>query len=247
MWRMHNHPLSALPLFEREKDALSFGIHAVFGYRHVGAHLPLVWHWDESLGIGGKGARYFFSNLDLDRYGSDSLAPLGRFGEVRADEVKGWRPRLERHKATGADPDRGSAPEDPSPKATPVPQPTSPAPACPPGRSGYGGLCVQEIRDGRLIVTGEFAAGDTLLFREHAYPGWLYRVEDGPWTEALETSEQFLAVPLEGAARQVELAFVPGDLYRWMGAGAIATGLIAVFAVFRRGRKLSLDQPLTLG
>jgi hypothetical protein len=99
---------------------------------------------------------------------------------------------------------------------------------------------VQEERDGRLLVAGVFAPGDTLLFREHAYPGWRYRVGGGPWKTAPETSEHFLAAPVAEAAHRIEFAFVPGDFYRWTGVGALATGLIAVFAVFRRRRNLSM-------
>lgn len=248
MWRMHNDPLSALPLFEREKEALSHGIHAVFGYRHVGAHLPLVWHWDEGLGIGigGKSARYLFSNRDLDRHGSDSLAFLGRFGEVRAYEVKAWRPRLELLPARGLESSRGvpglPSPEDSPREVTAAPKAAGAA-SCPTDRSAHAGLCVQEIRDGRLVVWGDFGAGDTLVFREHAYPGWRYRVDEGPWTEAPETREHFLAAPLGKAAGRIEFAYVPREFYRWTGVSLVITVPLAVFAVFRRRRKLSMARP----
>ena len=54
MWQMHNDPVAHFQLLEREKLALSCGIHAVFGYRHVTAHLPLVWKWDPALTPAGN-------------------------------------------------------------------------------------------------------------------------------------------------------------------------------------------------
>lgn len=249
MWRMHNDPLAALPLFEREKEAMSYGIHAVFGYDHVSAHLPLVWKWEEGTGMAARGGRYLFANRDLIDHEGEALRSLGRHQDVRIYEIMNWRPRFERRTATpvvdpgGATPTsepRATIPAVPAvafipEAATPVdPLPPDPPTPCPPGHQGFRGLCVHEVRDGRVNILGSFSAGDTLLFRERAYPGWLYRVDQGPWQVAQETPEHFLAAPLQAEARSIEFAFIPFDLYYWAGIGLLVTGLVAIFAFFRR-------------
>lgn len=213
LWRMHNHPLASMELLDREKSVLSHGIHAVFGYRHTDAHLPLVWKWEEGLANSDKSGRYLLSNRALAAYAGDSLREAGRFGEVRVYEVRDWRPRFERI------PERAGYPDSTS---------------CPGGFAGFRGLCVREARDGHMEIRGDFAAGDTLLVRERAYPGWRFRIDGGPWREARETPDHFLYAPVARPSRSVELAFVPTDFYRWVGAGALVSIFIAVFAVFRR-------------
>ncbi|HLP41170.1 MAG TPA: hypothetical protein VK465_06655 [Fibrobacteria bacterium] len=214
LWRMHNDPLAGLPLLEREKTALSHGIHAVFGYRHVSAHLPLVWPWPKGTGIGDRAGRYLLANLDLERVGEDSLRLIDREGDVRVHEVVGWKPRFER---------RGKG--DPGADS-----------ACPVGYAGFRGLCVREERDGRAEVTGVFRAGDTLLFRERDFPTWTYRIDGGPWRNTAATPEGFLAAPIDASAHRVEWRYLPEGLYRWSLVAVLGTLLLISPALpcFRR-------------
>jgi hypothetical protein len=205
LWRMHNDPMEHFPLLEREKTALSCGIHAVFGYRHVSAHLPLLWRWDENTTPGGKSGRYLLSNRDLPEFHGDSLTPLGRFGEVIAYEVKGWRPRLENLRAA---PDSAAAS------------------ACEEGYSGYRDVCVREPRDGTVLVHSRWKAGDTLLFRERYAVGWRYRVDGGSWSPAQENHEHFMALPVGKAAGRMEIEYHPGGFYR---LAACSYGLSGLF------------------
>ncbi len=162
MWQMHHDPLRRLDLYRREKTALSYGISAVFGIPHVGAHMPLLWPWDSSLTPGEKSARYLLANVDLTRFHGSPLQPLARFDSVRVYTVLDWKPRLEVRRARPAPPD------------------TAPT-LCPAGFSGYGGLCVHQPWDGDVEVRGSFGVGDTLIFREHWHRGWRLRVNQNGW------------------------------------------------------------------
>lgn len=216
MWHMHNDPLRHFKLFEREKAALSCGIHAIFGYRHVSAHLPLLWHWDGPLTPGMKSGRYLFSNRELDVFHGDSLKPLSRFGEVIAYEVEGWRPRLETLRAV---PD-SSRPE-----------------TCDAGFSGYRDLCVREPRDGTLSVRGRWNAGDTLLFRERFDAGWRFRVDGGEWKPLQETGGHFMAAKLDRGAVGMDIQYHPGSFLRWTVwiYGLTGLGLLGLFRIRSSG------------
>jgi hypothetical protein len=218
MWQMHNDPMAHFNLLEREKLSLSFGIHAIFGYKHVGAHLPLLWNWDPSLSPAGKSTRYLFTNRDLSFFRGDSVKLLGKSDGVNAYQLPGWRPRIERLPAS---------PSTDSPSAT----------ACPQGYSGHGGLCVYEPRDGHLTVLGAFHPGDTLIFRERAYSGWRYRIDHGSWRKAPESADHFLAMPLPTGAAAVEVAFFPRDFYLLSALAAALTALIGLFLMFVRLKK----------
>ncbi|MEO7426213.1 MAG: hypothetical protein ABI036_13580 [Fibrobacteria bacterium] len=217
LWQLHNDPLAHFDLLEREKTALSCGIHAVFGYRHVTAHLPLMWKWDARQSYPEKSARYLFTNLEFTAFKGDSLGKIGRFDSVNVYEFKDWRPRLE----------LASRRLDFS--AT--------QPACEPGFSGHGGLCVQEIRDGQFDVRGNFQAGDTLLVRERFLPEWRQRADGGAWSRPFETADHFLAVPLTKVAQKVELEYRPSVFYRCiMVCAALTAALLGCFGL-RRFRK----------
>ena len=242
LWRMHNDPLASWPLFEREKDALGYGVHAVFGYRHVSALLPLLWRWEPGTPPSAKGARYLLSNLDMAAFGGDSLRSLGREGEVRVYEVAGWRPRFERRPGPAA----AEGPAGPGAEAESAQSDaaaatrladTRPANAGPPiagvceaGEAGWDGLCVKEIRDGRIRIRGAFAPGDTLRVRERAYPGWRYRLGEGPWRDAPESPDHFLALPLDAPADVVDLAYTPVDLLFWAAVAGPAALILFGFA-----------------
>jgi hypothetical protein len=230
LWRMHNDPTAHFDLFDREKSALSCGIHALFGYRHVTAHLPLMWKWDDSLTPGGKSARYLFSNIDLREHRGDSLSLLGRFGSVNAYELRDWRPRLQ---ALGPSHGPGPAmlPEQPRALDTTL---------CREGYSGYGGLCVREPRDGEFRVEGMFLPGDTLMIRERFSPEWRYRVDGGGWLTPLRSADQFTALPLKGGGRSVEMVYTPTEFYR---ASAFCLVLTAGLLGFFRFRKKPATNP----
>lgn len=218
MWRMHNDPVAHFDLLDREKTALSCGIHAVFGYRHVTAHLPLMWNWNDSLTPGGKSARYLFSNRELNGHMGDSLTPLGRFGSVNAYELKDWRPRLEVFGDS-----RG-----------PVSAAAKVGPKCREGYSGHGGLCVKEPRDGVFLVEGSFLPGDTLIIRERFSTGWRYRENGGRWQRPLRTADEFTALPLQGGGRSVEMRYTPTEFYQASAfCLALTAGLLGFFR-FRR-------------
>jgi hypothetical protein len=228
MWQMHNDPLAHFALLEREKAALSVGIHAVFGYRHVSAHLPLLWRWDPSLTPGGKAGRYLLSNRELRAFHGDSLLPLGRTGEIFAYEVEGWRPRLETRRAGPA--------EAPAETGTGLSGPDSPSPPCGPGFSGYLGLCALEPRDGDLRVTGRWRAGDTLVFRERFDAGWRYRVDGGKWRAAQAAADGFMVLGLDQDAGGMEIEYHPSGFFRLAGFSYGPTGL-ALLGLLLLGRR----------
>jgi hypothetical protein len=232
MWQMHNDPVAHFDLLDREKSALSCGIHAVFGYRHVSAHLPLMWKWNDSLTPGGKSARYLFSNRDMEEHRGDSLSLLGRFGSMNAYEVKDWRPRLQiignRH---GAEPAA-------SPLAFSLAFPAAigakDTAACREGYSGYGGLCVREPRDGEFKVEGLFLPGDTLVIRERFTSEWRYRIDGGEWRKPLRTGDHFTALPLPGGGRSVEMIYAPTEFYQASAFCLILTAGLLGFFRFRK-------------
>jgi hypothetical protein len=224
LWQMHNDPLAHFELLEREKASLSFGIHAIFGYRHVSAHLPLLWKWENGTTPADKSTRYLFSNRDLTTFHGDSLRPLETFpgpaGPVQAFELVDWIPRLET--ASHARARRNAA----APMA-------SAETACPKDYSGYGGLCVSEPRDGDFRIQGAFAPGDTLVIRERFNPEWKYRFEGGEWRKPGETSQHFVAIPLE-TAQSLEMVYAPTGFYRLAGFCLVFSMLLGGF--FRLGR-----------
>ena len=218
LWQLHNDPVAHFQLLEREKASLSFGIHAIFGYRHVSAHLPLMWNWEPSLTPAGKSARYLFSNrADLAVYAGDSLRPLRTFGDMHAYELTGWKPRIERLPAVSPD----------TALATAELANLAEAP-CPPGYAGLRGLCALEDRDGHMKILGPFQAGDTLLVRERAYRGWRYRVDGGPWLKAPETGDHFLGLPMASGAAAVEVEFFPRDFYMLVGICVLVSFLLLI-------------------
>jgi hypothetical protein len=242
MWRMHNNPLASMDLIDREKAALGYGIHAVFGYDHVGAHLPLLWNWPRGLTPAEKSARYLLTNRKLSTYHGDSLRFLGERGPIRVYELPAWRPRFELRLAAGA-PGASLGPGDSAVGGAPGsnpghgPHPEHPGPtSCDPGFAGHGGLCVREVRDGGMEIRGSFRTGDTLTIRERAYPGWLVRVDDSSWQVAQSTPEHFLTVPFSSSAAQVELAYVPRDFHILTGLASLVTAalLLLKWAKLRR-------------
>jgi hypothetical protein len=210
MWNMHNDPLAHLDLFEREKNALSCGIHAVFGYRHVSAHLPLLWKWNPSTSPAGKATRYLFANADLEVYKSDSLRALGRFGEVRAYELKDWRPRIELL--------RGQT----------RPRASGDSTACPPGYFRHADICAREDRDGEISMRADLFPGDTLLIRERFQREWRFRVNQGKWIKPVETPDHFIALPVNARSTGADLTYVPGEFYRIAGVGVLVSALLLI-------------------
>lgn len=213
MWQMHNDPVAHFDLLEREKTALSCGIHAIFGYRHVTAHLPLLWKWEPGLTPAGKSTRYLFSNRLLSGYKNDSLKQIGLFGSVNVYELTDWRPRLE----TVSHWKRADT-----------------ATACESGFSFYGGICVREARDGDFQVKSDFHPGDTLIVRERYNPEWKYRLDGGSWQRPLQTQEHFLAMPLPGTVKAVDLIYSPSEFYRLAGFGLMLTAALMGFFRFRK-------------
>lgn len=240
MWQMHNDPLAHFDLLQREKDVLSVGIHAVFGYRHVSAHLPLLWRWDPGLTPGGKSGRYLFSNRELATFHGDSLRPLGKSGEVFAYEVDGWRPRLETRRAEpalkGAADSGPSASPSASPAQAPVGGSAAAHAACGPGFSGYRDLCVQEPRDGYVRVQGHWEAGDTLVFRERFDAGWRYRVDGGNWKPAHAAADGFMDLGLDGNAGGLEIEYHPAGFFRLAGFSYGLTGFALLGLLLLGGR-----------
>ncbi|MDQ3002712.1 MAG: hypothetical protein M3Y08_15795 [Fibrobacterota bacterium] len=229
MWQMHNDPVAHFDLLDREKSVLSCGIHAIFGYKHVTAHMPLMWKWEGNLSAAGKSTRYLFTNRNLAAYGPDSLNLLGRFGSVNAYELRNWRPRLETASHWKAE--KASLLSDSGYRAA------TNATSCENGFSGYGGLCAREVRDGDFLVKGRFVSGDTLLVRERYNPEWKYRVDGGPWRKPLETPDHFVAMPLSAAAQSVELTYSPTSFYTAALFCVLLTGLLAGFFRFIQIRK----------
>ena len=217
MWEMHNDPVAHFDLLEREKTALSCGIHAVFGYRHVTAHLPLLWKWDPALTPAGKSARYLFSNRALTAHKSDSLAPIGRFGSVNVYELTGWRPRIQTasnlRNGTRSGVDKT---------------------LCPKGFFGYAEVCVREERDGDFRILSAFLPGDTLIVRERFSPEWKYRLDGGSWQRPLETPDHFIAMPLWNKVATVDLTYSPRYFYGLAGFGLALTAALAGFFRFRK-------------
>jgi hypothetical protein len=186
MWEMHHDPLRRVDLFEREKRALSFGVHAVFGIRHVGAHMPLLWPWRPPLTPGEKSARYLLSNREMDHYRGSALKRLEAYDSVRVYEVMDWKPRFEILRRDSA---------------------ITASETCPAGFSGYGGLCVFEPRDGQVRIRGDFRPGDTLVFREHRHGGWRLRIGPGPWQNPGAFGQAFMAVEFRENAKEAEWRF----------------------------------------
>ncbi len=214
MWQMHNDPLAHFELLEREKSALSFGIHAIFSYRHVGAHLPLIWNWDPGLTAADKSTRYLFSNISLSTFAGDSVRLLGNIKGMNAYEFNNWKPRIEH---------------------LPVPAERTTA-VCSDGFSGFQSVCVKEIKDGHMEIEGSFLAGDTVLIRERAYSGWRYRLDKGLWKPAIASPHHFLILPISKASKQVELDFFPADFYALSAACGLISLLIPVIVLLFRRR-----------
>lgn len=222
-WQMHNDPLAHFELLEREKSALSFGIHAIFGYKHVDAHLPLIWNWNPGLSPATKSTRYLFANRDLSIYQGDSLKILGQFKGMNAYELSNWRPRIEKINFDAKNPNVN---ED------------TIKPVCPSGYSGYHGICVEEKQDGTFKILGIFKVGDTVLVRERAYRGWRYRQADGAWKNAPESKDHFLALPILKNSTSVDLEFFPLDFYELLAGCLLLTVLLPIlFLSFKKSLK----------
>ncbi|MEO6094942.1 MAG: hypothetical protein ABIW76_04410, partial [Fibrobacteria bacterium] len=241
MWEMHNDPIKHFGLLEREKDALSCGIHAIFGYRHVTAHLPLLWQWDASLTPAEKSTRYLFSNRDLGSYRHDTLNLLGSYAALNAYELVDWRPRLETASHKRAESAlRFASRESWNPEIRSARNRTE----CQSGYSGYGGICVSETRDGEFRVSGRFAKGDTLIIRERFSPEWRYRIDAGIWKSPVETPDRFAALPVDEAAVKIEMVYVPKLFYQMVGfALVVTTGLAGLFRFRKPLRKQFQKRP----
>jgi hypothetical protein len=231
MWEMHNDPVKHFGLLEREKDALSCGIHAIFGYRHVTAHMPLLWQWDPSLTPAEKSTRYLFSNRDIDAYRKDALILSGRYGTVNAYELLDWRPRLEtasHRRAEGALARESAGSRDREIRSA------RNRTECESGYSGYGGLCVLEPRDGEFQVRGDFAKGDTLIIRERFNAEWRYRIDGGEWKSPVETPDRFAALPVDQAAGRIEMVYFPKRFYAIVGFALVLTAGLSGLLRFRK-------------
>ncbi len=253
-WMMHNDPVAHFGLLEREKTVFSYGIHAIFGYRHVSAYLPLMWPWESGLTPAGKSDRYLFTNFTADHFAGDGLQWLGKFGDVYAYEVEGWKPRFEslRLRMTTGAMTPMLAMEVPHAMLTVTPVQTMPAErdvdssrsstACAEGFSGYRDLCVRELRDGFVIVRGNWKAGDTLLFRERFATGWRYRVEGGAWKPVRETASHFMALLADRDAAGMEIEYHPGKFFALAGFSyglpALLGGLGLLIRRLRRRRTI---------
>lgn len=210
LWFMHHQPLRHLDLYDREKAALSYGIHAVFGLRHASAHLPLLWRWGRATPPTDLSARYLLTDQSLTAFHGQALETLGRYGSVSVYEMPGYAPRLERkprRDGAGAHA-RASVPVD--------------SPSCPEDFARHADLCAREPRDGQLELRGPFQAGDTLLFREHYWPGWQMRSGDGRWQPLLRDSIGFQYAVMDQSNSKIEMRFFPDAFFRLCGVCAAA-------------------------
>jgi len=69
-----------------------------------------------------------------------------------------------------------------------------------------------------------------LRVRERSYPGWRYRLGEGPWKDAPESPDHFLALPLDAPAEVVELAYTPVDFLFWAAVAGPTALLLLGFA-----------------
>lgn len=233
LWLMHHHPTARMDLYEREKAALSFGIHAIYGIRHVSAHLPLLWKWGD-LKPSELSARYLLSDLEFTRFRGDSVSKLVSYGTMHVYAVGNTRPRLERlagprppsaglpapmSEAGGSGPGRALASANPPASRH-----------CPEGFASHLDLCARENRDGYLTVFGPFRAGDTLLFRERYWPGWQARLEGESWRSMRSTPENFAFLEIGRPAGKIELRYFPTALFRLMAFSGLAFAGLAWMA-----------------
>jgi hypothetical protein len=229
LWRMHHQPLASMDMYEREKNALSYGIHAIYGIRHVGAHLPLLWDWRRNPRPTELSARYLFSDQKMDEFQGSVLKDLGVYGGIHAYEMENALPRLQRFPGHARDPATLSQQK------------------CPKGYSRSGNLCVDEPYDGQLTVRGLppegkrtlFQAGDILLFREHAWNGWEARVDGGPWKPLQRDLLGFQFVPFDGEAERVEIRFYPRIFFWLISWSLVCFALLAVTCHFYMRTRIS--------
>jgi hypothetical protein len=210
MWLMHHNPVSHMDLYEREKAALSFGIHAIFGIRHASAHLPLLWHWSHPLRPAELSARYLLSDLDFNTYLGSPTVKLGQYGNMYVYELLDYAPRLE-----------WLPHENPS-EAFLKP-----------------GLTVFEPRDGSLELSGNFNPGDTLIFREHFWPGWQARMDGGKWQPMIRDAVGFQFWVVDQAGSKIEIVFFPRGFFALCVACAVGfMGMAGISRVFLRRSKV---------
>ncbi len=216
-WQMHNNPTQHIDLFEREKTALTYGIHAVFGIRSTRAHLPTLWKWNGQTHTYEKAGRYFLSNVELQSVYGKPLQKLARFDSVYVYEFKNWLPRYSLNSVTST----GSVTAK---SVIPVTEPVEVT--CPQGYQGLRGLCVYEKRDDDIYV--QSAVAGTLVFRERYYSEWRYRENHGPWQKPKETSEHFMEATLMKAG-ELEWEYIPFMFYYTTGFALAVTALFLGF------------------
>lgn len=264
-WNLHHDPLNHLSLFEREKEALSFGIHAVFHRDHAEAFLPLLWKEGRETPPERKSLRYLLTNARAPA-GYRLIGPLGDgpeaaetgFHGVRVFENSAWRPRFERKTR-----DSSAAPAlSKSPTASPI---NRMAPALSSSQE-HGGLQVRRHHAGRYTVRpakGLFQPGDTLFFREHFHAEWRYRLlrpmpEHGPepepapgpgiraatlpkalpglWEKPRRAETAFMALVIEAPAPGLEIRFIPFSFYSGVALALFSLPLLLLFPGTREGK-----------
>ncbi len=228
LWLMHHQPLRRLDLYEREKSALSYGIHAVYGIRHASAHLPLLWNWGRVMAPTDLSARYLLTDHDFTSFHGQALEKLGRYGSVAVYEMPSYAPRLERK------PSRSDA----NPQALDSLQ-DSPPP-CPEAFARHADLCALEPRDGQLEIRGSFKAGDTLVFREHYWPGWQMRTGDGRWQPMLRDVNGFQYGVIDQVNSKIEMRFFPIAFFKLCALCAAGFALLTGYCHSVAKRKTSI-------
>lgn len=205
MWQMHNDPVSHFELFDREKNAYSFGIHSIFNVKHVSAHLPLMWNWNANQTASELSARYFLSNVsNLQVYQKDSLKFLQKINDINVYELKDWKPRIEILSSTQ----------------------NSLENHCPENYARLNGLCVFENKDGHFDILAAFKKNDTVYIRERFFSGWRYRFEKGPWNNLSDSKDHFLKIPVTENSQQLEVEFFPKEFYCYLALCFVVSFLV---------------------
>lgn len=239
LWRMHHDPLRSLDLYDREKNALAYGLHAVYGIRHVGAHLPLLWSFDPPQKAAQLSARYLLSDLAFDSYEGIGLKRLGTREGMHVYEMREYAPRLQHIPTRPREPLSGNPGQ------------------CAEGFSRWQNLCAREMRDGHLVIQGLppkdagrkrdwlFQAGDILVFREHAFAGgWEARLDGGEWRQLIRDPLGFQFVNIYRNTAQIEIRYFPRAWF-WLIAWALLCFLLlaTLCHFYNRKRDLSATHP----